>query len=180
MNKENSLYAIYKYDFHKNNEPTVQSVANGADGNKNISELVDATGNIAAHYEYDPFGKINTQNGAYAASNPFRFSSEYFDSETGLVYYNYRYYSPELGRWINRDPIGEAGGLNLYNMLKTNAISQIDQYGLWDDMQDQTNPNSPFNPNNPYNTLPPPLTLLEKFMEWYNNEKNNIYNICNF
>lgn len=36
MNKENSLYAIYKYDFHKNNEPTVQSVANGADGNKNI------------------------------------------------------------------------------------------------------------------------------------------------
>ena len=151
-----------------------QSYFYTADGNKNISELVDATGNIAAHYEYDPFGKINTQNGAYAASNPFRFSSEYFDSETGLVYYNYRYYSPELGRWINRDPIGEAGGLNLYNMLKNNAISQIDQYGLWDDMQDQTNPNSPFNPNNPYNTLPPPLTLLEKFMEWYNNEKNNM------
>ena len=37
----------------------------------------------------------------------FRFSSEYHDSETNLVYYNYRYYSPELGRWLSRDPIGE-------------------------------------------------------------------------
>ena len=91
-----------------------QSYFYTADGNKNISELVDAAGNVAAHYEYDPFGKINTQNGAYAASNPFRFSSEYFDSETGLVYYNYRYYSPQMGRWINRDPIGEAISYNLF------------------------------------------------------------------
>ena len=101
-----------------------QSYFYTADGNKNISELVDAAGNIAAHYEYDPFGKINTQNGAYAANNPFRFSSEYFDDETGLVYYNYRYYSPELGRWINRDPIGERGGVNLYIMVDNSPINK--------------------------------------------------------
>ena len=107
-----------------------QSYFYTADGNKNISELVDATGNIAAHYEYDPFGKINTQNGAYAANNPFRFSSEYFDDETGLVYYNYRYYSPELGRWINRDPIGERGGVNLYIMVDNSPINKTDLLGL--------------------------------------------------
>ena len=107
-----------------------QSYFYTADGNKNISELVDATGNIAAHYEYDPFGKINTQNGAYAANNPFRFSSEYFDDETGLVYYNYRYYSLELGRWINRDPIGEAGGWNLYAMVGNRVSNFLDKLGL--------------------------------------------------
>ena len=108
-----------------------QSYFYTADGNKNISELVDATGNIAAHYEYDPFGKINTQNGAYAASNPFRFSSEYFDSETGLVYYNYRYYSPELGRWINRDPIQEKGGWNLYAMVENRVSNTNDTLGTY-------------------------------------------------
>jgi RHS repeat-associated protein len=49
--------------------------------------------------------------------SPFRFSSEYLDSETGLVYYNYRYYSPELGRWTKRDSIEESGGWNLYGFV---------------------------------------------------------------
>ena len=66
--------------------------------------------------------------GAYAASNPFRFSSEYFDEETGLVYYNYRYYNPELGRWISRAPIEEQGEYNLYRMIGNNPL-----YG-WDDL----------------------------------------------
>jgi RHS repeat-associated protein len=44
----------------------------------------------------------------------FRFSSEYFDSETSLVYYNFRYYSPELGRWLSRDPISEKGFPMIY------------------------------------------------------------------
>ena len=48
------------------------------------------------------------------ALNPFRFSSEYYDSELDLVYYNYRHYSPSLGRFLSRDPIEEQGGLNLY------------------------------------------------------------------
>jgi len=46
----------------------------------------------------------------------FRFSSEVFDTETSLVYYNYRYYSPELGRWLSRDLMEEFGGLNLFSL----------------------------------------------------------------
>ena len=58
-----------------------------------------------------------------------RFSSEYFDTETGLVYYNYRYFSPDLGRWASRDPIGEEGGNNLYVITLNNPISYIDYIG---------------------------------------------------
>ena len=66
-------------------------------------------------------------------NNPFRFSLEYFDEETELVYYNFRYYSPELGRWLSRDPIEEQGGYNLYVMLTNNTINSLDYLGMADD-----------------------------------------------
>ncbi len=100
------------------------------DGNKNVRALIDSSGNVLAEYDYTPFGRINGQSGTYASTNPFRFSSEYHDDETGLVYYNYRYYSPELGRWTKRDPIGEIDGKNVYGMIGNNAIYYYDIYGL--------------------------------------------------
>lgn len=100
------------------------------DANKNVSELTDGSGAVVAHYEYAPFGAQTIATGAYAAANPFRFSSEYYDPETKLIYYNYRYYDPQLGRWLSRDPIGEEGGWNLYGMVKNNLISFSDYLGL--------------------------------------------------
>jgi RHS repeat-associated protein len=100
------------------------------DANKNVSDLIDASGNVVAHYEYSPFGKIIRQTGSYAAENPIRFSSEYFDKETGLVYYNFRYYIPGYGRWTKRDPIEEDGGYNLYGMLDNDAVNGWDVNGL--------------------------------------------------
>jgi len=100
------------------------------DANKNITEYFDANGNIVAHYEYSPFGKITKTSGSLANDFEFRFSSEVYDKETGLVYYNYRYYSPELGRWLSRDPIGEKGGLNLYAMVGNGEVNQWDKLGL--------------------------------------------------
>ena len=47
-----------------------------------------------------------------------------------MVYYLYRFYSPQLGRWINRDPIEEAGGINLYGFVGNNGVSGIDLFGL--------------------------------------------------
>ena len=98
-----------------------------ADGNKNIIQVCNATGSVTDSYVYDPFGKV-THNGG--SENPFQFSSEFLDSETELVYYNYRYYMPELGRWINRDPIEELGSINLYNIGKNNVLCHVDIYGL--------------------------------------------------
>ena len=115
----------------------ILSVNNGTDtyyytqdANKNISELIDSSGTIQAHYEYSPFGKVTISSGSYATDNPYRFSSEVTDDETGLVYYNYRYYSPELGRWLSRDPIEETGEINLYGMVGNNPIHWWDYWGF--------------------------------------------------
>ena len=61
---------------------------------------------------------------------PHRFSTKYFDTETGLYYYGYRYYSPSLMRWINRDPIEEDGGLNLYSSCNNAVLYLLDILGL--------------------------------------------------
>jgi RHS repeat-associated protein len=111
------------------------------DGNGNVGQLVktikDVNGNItgvestlAAHYEYDPYGNVITSTGIYAATNPFRFSTKWFDPETGLGNWTFRYYSPRLGRWLSRDPIGEAGGLNLFLSLANSAVCHVDVLGL--------------------------------------------------
>ena len=97
------------------------------DANKNVSDLTDAQGNVVAHYEYSPFG-IHVATGSYTG-NPFRFSSEFFDSETGLFYYNYRYYNPKLGRWISKDPLQEKGGINLYNFVLNTPANTFDIKG---------------------------------------------------
>ena len=101
------------------------------DANGNLTQLMKSSdGSIAAHYEYDPFGNLNYSSGSYANQNPFKFSTKYHDDETGLVYYGYRYYSPDLGRWINRDPIEEEGGLNLYGFVANDPIDLFDRLGL--------------------------------------------------
>ncbi|WP_240042383.1 RHS repeat-associated core domain-containing protein, partial [Photorhabdus khanii] len=58
-----------------------------------------------------------------------RYAGQYFDNETGLHFNTYRYYAPEIGRFITPDPIGLAGGLNLYQYAP-NPMSWIDPWGL--------------------------------------------------
>ena len=100
------------------------------DGNKNVTALLDAAGFRVAGYTYGPFGQVLSMDGALAEVNPFRFSSEFHDDETGLVYYNYRYYNPSLGRWTKRDPIEERGSQNLYSIAHNNLVNAIDRLGL--------------------------------------------------
>lgn len=100
------------------------------DANGNVSEYLDGSGTVASHYEYSPFGRY--ASGTYGSSStPFTFSTKYADpSSVGLYYYGYRFYSPKLGRWISRDPIGEEGGMNLYAALGNSAIDEVDILGL--------------------------------------------------
>ena len=70
--------------------------------------------------------------GNAAEDNPFRFSSEYADDELGLVYYNYRYYNPQNGRWISRDPMMERLQENLYGYVGNSATIFIDFLGQID------------------------------------------------
>jgi len=99
------------------------------DGNKNITEYLDSTGTIQAHYEYSPFGKITKSSGIKKDDFDYRFSSEYIDTETELGYYIYRYYSAELGRCLSKAPIAERGGYNLYGMVGNNSVNGWDYLG---------------------------------------------------
>ena len=102
----------------------------GHDANGNVTVVLDTNGTLAAAYEYSPYGELLRKEGPRAASNPWRFSSKYADDETGLVYYGLRYYSPRIGRFINQDPIGESGGLNLYAFVRNSPVNAIDILGL--------------------------------------------------
>lgn len=83
-----------------------------------------------AVYDYDAFGQSIRVTEPEENLNPVRFSSKYTDEETGLLYYGYRYYSPEMGRWLSRDPIEERGGENLYGFADNDSVSNIDVLGL--------------------------------------------------
>ena len=100
------------------------------DGNGNIMTYVDPSGTLKADYTYDPFGRTISQTGDSATELTYRFSTKPIDTITGLYYYGYRYYSPDLGRWLSRDPIEEKGGYNLYSMVGNNPISHWDYLGL--------------------------------------------------
>jgi RHS repeat-associated protein len=102
------------------------------DGNGNICELVNASnGTFGARYHYDPFGNTIYESGSAAISNLYRFSSKPVDRESGFYYYGYRYYDAVRGRWLNRDPIKEKGGVNLYVTMHNDAIGAIEILGLF-------------------------------------------------
>ena len=97
---------------------------------KNTTALFGIRAGRRALYEYGPYGNILRMEGNAAEDNPFRFSSEYADDELGLVYYNYRYYNPQNGRWISREPAGEIDGWNLYSFVNNKLTQHIDFLGF--------------------------------------------------
>ena len=95
------------------------------DRNKNIRAVLDSSSRLVAGYDYSPYGAVTATG---TLENPFQWSSEFYDAELGLVYYNFRYYSPLDGRWLSRDPLGEVAGLNLY--VFAHNTQAIDVLGL--------------------------------------------------
>ncbi len=88
---------------------------NDSFGYNSRSELMSATlGNVATTGDLE---------------QPFQWSSEFYDPELGLVYSNYRHYSPTTARWLSRDPIEEMGGLNLYCFCG-NKLFLFDLFGI--------------------------------------------------
>ncbi|WFB36371.1 RHS repeat-associated core domain-containing protein [Kiritimatiellota bacterium B12222] len=93
--------------------------------------LVDVTtGNVVARYGYSSFGETTYAYGSRVGQNPFRFAGAYLDEETGTYYFGYRHYHPRSKQWISSDPIGEAGGLNLFAYCNNDPINGIDVLGL--------------------------------------------------
>ncbi len=96
----------------------------------NVVGMLGTNGMVVAQYQYDPYGNLISMTGPLASANRYRFSSKEWNDNDGLYYYGYRFYDPNLQRWLNRDPIGERGGLNLYDYVANNPIDYVDPLGL--------------------------------------------------
>ncbi len=104
----------------------------------NVLAMIDGTSNIAERYRYTAYGKrtildpdfSEDDNNQSDISNPLGHQGMHHDQESGLVYNRYRYRQAEMGRWLQRDPLGYVDGLNLYSCLGLNPLMWLDPTGL--------------------------------------------------
>ena len=95
-----------------------------------VREVTDSTGTVRTRYDYDLWGRRTKINGG--ASDPeadFGFTGHYYHAPSGLCLAPFRQYDANPGRWLSRDPIEEAGGLNFYRYVLNNPILYWDPYG---------------------------------------------------
>jgi len=96
-------------------------------------ELTDHEGKVAWSAQFKAWGQAKEaiSQAAYRAGirNPIRFQGQYFDEETGLHYNRHRYYDPDTARYLTQDPIGLAGGFNVYSYTR-NPTGWTDALGL--------------------------------------------------
>lgn len=93
-----------------------------------ITALTDSLGTLVNEYRYDAWGvtTVVRQN----VANPFAYAGRELDRETGLYYLRARYYDPQAGRFISQDPIGLAGGMNVYAYVENDPVNLKDPSGL--------------------------------------------------
>jgi RHS repeat-associated protein len=91
--------------------------------------MTDSAGAVVNRYAYTPFGELASRS--ETISNPFRFVGKIgvIDDENGLFYMRARYYDPQIGCFISKDPVGFLGGINAYSYVTTNPINMIDPSG---------------------------------------------------
>jgi RHS repeat-associated protein len=93
-----------------------------------IREMFNTKGTIVARFDYDPYGRSTA---VVSSTLPdFNFARLYCHSAGNLDLAVYRAYDPDLGRWLNRDPMGENGGINLYAYVSNRLATKIDPLGL--------------------------------------------------
>lgn len=106
------------------------------DGLGSTAALTDKNGAVVERYKYGPYGEpeITDANGVLleesALGNNHLYTGQIYDPETGFYYYKARYYSPTLGRFLQRDPLGYVDGSNLYAYVNNNPLNWIDPLGL--------------------------------------------------
>ncbi len=110
-------------------EKNSQSFFYHADGLGSITELTNQTGTVAQRYAYSSFGKLELHTDTNLVQ-PYAYTAREADSESGLYYYRARFYDGAIGRFIQEDPKGIAGGLNLFVYSDNDPTNRIDPYGL--------------------------------------------------
>ena len=100
------------------------------------TRVEDDAGAVAWSARIDPYGRTTVDPGNRIDFD-FRFPGHWFDAETGLHSNRYRSYDPALGRYLQSDPLGVAGGMNLYAYCGGNPLVRVDVKGLADDLTDK-------------------------------------------
>jgi RHS repeat-associated protein len=96
-----------------------------------VRQMTDTNGTVRACYSYDPYGRRSSNQIVSAPIEAdFGFENYYYHAPSGLQLTLFRVYSADVGRWLNRDPIEEDGGINLYQYVANNPINNIDPDGL--------------------------------------------------
>ncbi len=93
-----------------------------------VVALTNSSGDTVEAYEYSVFGQVGASDPNHP--NRFMFTGREFDKETGLYYYRARYYNPQIGRFLQTDPIAYGDGMNLYRYCHNNALTWVDPLGL--------------------------------------------------
>lgn len=107
-----------------------------ADARGSTMQLRSAAGALAEQYEYDPYGvtRFFAPDGSplvdTAIGNAILFTGQWWESEIGLYNYRARFYNPEWGRFLSRDPLGFRDSMNLYEYVVSNPINRIDPTGM--------------------------------------------------
>src|SRR5690606_33390917 len=98
--------------------------------------IIQTDGTVDERYGYDAFGPVRIMDrdfddrGSSVCAWNWLFHGEFIDTETGPYNYGYRYYHPQFGRLIPREPIGEEGGMNLYGFVGNDGVNDVDALGL--------------------------------------------------
>jgi RHS repeat-associated protein len=93
--------------------------------------LTDQQGKMVWASRLDPWGNVENEYNPHRIEQNIRLPGQYYDKESGLYYNRHRYYDPKIGGYINQDPIGLEGGINL-SLYVQNPLSWIDPFGLVD------------------------------------------------
>ncbi len=110
--------------------PNITSYYYAQDHLGSVRDLVDASGSGLASYDYDPYGNPTRSTSNGSARADYRYAGLFYHAPSGLYLTHYRAYDPVTARWLSRDPIGEAGGVNLYAYVEGNPVSYADPLGL--------------------------------------------------
>jgi RHS repeat-associated protein len=97
--------------------------------------MTDSAGAVQERYEYGPYGKVtifDSEGNKLTSSvinNSITYTGQRYDADTGLYYYKNRYYSPKLGRFMSKDPLGMVDGPNLYAYVNNDPLNWTDPMG---------------------------------------------------
>ncbi|NDI35374.1 DNRLRE domain-containing protein [Chengkuizengella sediminis] len=170
---------VYRFTYGGGDAPIFMSYQNEQywyhyDKHGNVIRMTDENGNTVAQYEYDAFGNVTSLiDNEVANLNPFRYTGYYYESDIDKYYLKARYYDPEIGRFLSKDPVLS---LNAYTYAANNPVMYADYSGMVPvDIDDNGNIIKHFDSMYTSNSqMTPSEELWQDFLDTYNNRDESI------